>query len=682
MKNGLDMKLRIAVLCAASGLASVAFAQPANDNLSGAIGLAFPITGATGTTIDATNQGNTPGACGNSATSADAWYTVTTPTAQAVLVSTCGDTPIDTVVQIFNVGPGNTLGTLVGCDDDACQNRRSRAQFNAVAGASYFVRVATKLGTTGTFQLNVTPSTTPNPVDVIQTVGPDVTIGNLSDVYYWGVSGTTKAFSVGTDSWNIGDRQADWFDYANNLTINGQTVAKASNEHPVIGQQMYRLKDGRFEQLGISWLKHGFVSLNSNAFSNGMAIPSFASRSRVVPTAFPAAPGGQNPSTGDWLGINASDLYSGSLNGTQGAGPRFDVNPLNGRYTHPFTALAGTVAATIGRRLQVPVADLGDTSARYFVDAVYITSDDMPWGNGRNNYAARELNASTTNATVIGQSAVTFAGGTARRVTALELWPEIDRSVRLANVDVMEQAVQVRDYTTNPFTLRSKDLFGRFQVASKVTDNGNGTWTYEYAAMNLNSHRSSDGFSVRLPANAIVTNGAFRSVPYHSSERIDNSPYTVTSTDGRVGFATNMSYSLTQAFAGVGTVNMDPNTLRWGALQNYRFVANVPPVVGTAKLDLWRGAPDATGYQSGVVAVNQILVPSACTADIAGPGPSATPDGELTADDVIYFLNNFTANNLTVADVSGPGLSPDADNELTADDIIRFINSFISNCAS
>jgi hypothetical protein len=676
-------KLQVSALIAASGLASVAIAQPANDNLAGAVGLAFPITGVTGTTLLATNQGNTAGACGNSATSADVWFQVTVPTAQSVVVSTCGETPVDTVVQVFNVGAGNTLGAQVACDDDACQNRRSRATFNAVAGASYFVRVATKLGTTGDFQLNVTPSTTPNPVDVIQTVGPDVTIGNLSDVYYWGASGSTKAFSVGTDSWNIGDRQADWFDYATTLVINGQNVPKGSNEHPVIGQQMYRLKDGKFEQIGISWLKHGFTSLNSNSFSNGMAVPSFASRGRVLPTVYPDTTPSQNPnpSSGDWLGVNASDLYSASLNGTQSAGPRWDVNPLTGQYTHPFTALVAPAAGTIGRRLQVPIADLGDTSARYFVDAVYITSDDMPWGNGRNNYASRELNANTTNAVSVGSSAVTFAGGTARRMTALELWPEIDRSVRLANVDVFEQTVQVRDYTTNPFTLRSKDLFGRFQVASKVTDVGGGQWSYEYAVMNLQSHRSSDGFSVRLPANAGVTGTGFRSAPYHSSERIDNTPWMISAADGRVGFNVNMSFPPTETFSGIGEVTMAPNALRWGALHNYRFVTTVPPVVGTAKLDLWRSpASPSSGFQGSVVAVNGIWVPQACLADIAGPGPISTPDGELTADDIILFLNAFTANNLTVADVSGPGLAPEADNELTADDIIRFVNSFVGNC--
>jgi hypothetical protein len=675
-------RVSCAALLQAAGLASVALAQPGNDALSGASLMAFPTTGLLGTTIGASNEGNITSACGTSQASADVWYLVTVPTAQTVVASTCGvATDSDTVIQVFNVGAGNTLGTQVACDDESCQNRKSRTQFSATAGTSYFIRVATRLATTGNFQLNVTPSTTPNPVDIEQTVGPDVTIGNISDVYYWGVSGTTKAFSVGTDSWNVGNQQADWFDYNTRLTINGNVVDKRSNEHPVIGQQMYRLKDGKFEQIGMSWLKHGFVSTNSAAFQGGLAVPSFTNRVRQTPTLWNAVAGFQQPGTGDWLGINCSDLYGGSLNGTQGAGPRYDVNPVTGAYTHPFTSLVPAAPATIGRRLQVPIADLANANARYFVDAVYITSDDMPWGNGANNYAARELVAANTNTTTVGSAGLPLAGGTARRKTALELWPEIDRSVKLAQVAVHEQTVNIRDYSTNPFTVRSRDLMGNFQVASKVTDLGNGTWSYEYAVMNLNSHRSTDGLVFRLPLNAVVSDEAYRAVPYHSGERIDNTPWISSKVNGKLSFDTNMTYPLTANFGGSLTnVAMDPNTIRWGGMANIRFIASVAPVTGYTKMSLWRAPTDATGYQGNVVAVNGILVPGFCVADLAGPGQVAGPDGEFTADDIIFFVNAFFGNDLVMADIAGAGQSETPDNQLTADDIIVFVNKFFAQC--
>ncbi|MFN7375200.1 MAG: GC-type dockerin domain-anchored protein [bacterium] len=69
-----------------------------------------------------------------------------------------------------------------------------------------------------------------------------------------------------------------------------------------------------------------------------------------------------------------------------------------------------------------------------------------------------------------------------------------------------------------------------------------------------------------------------------------------------------------------------------------------------------------------------------CTAsDVAGPGQSVGPDAELTADDIIVFLNWFFAGDFR-ADVSGPGQSTQPDYDFTADDIIVFLNRFFAGC--
>ena len=66
--------------------------------------------------------------------------------------------------------------------------------------------------------------------------------------------------------------------------------------------------------------------------------------------------------------------------------------------------------------------------------------------------------------------------------------------------------------------------------------------------------------------------------------------------------------------------------------------------------------------------------------NIAGPGQSTTPDEELTADDIIVFLNRFFAGDL-LSDISGPGQNTEEiDGELTADDIIVFLNRFFAGC--
>ena len=87
----------------------------------------------------------------------------------------------------------------------------------------------------------------PEDTDCSTPTGPDVIVGDLYDVTDYGSVGGIAAFSVGTISCNIGDQTLSW--------ISG------NNQHPTIAQALYRIKDGRIEQLGQSWLKHGFFAL-------------------------------------------------------------------------------------------------------------------------------------------------------------------------------------------------------------------------------------------------------------------------------------------------------------------------------------------------------------------------------------------------------------------------------------
>ena len=90
---------------------------------------------------------------------------------------------------------------------------------------------------------------------------PDVLIGDLHEVTRHGQIGDITAFSVGTYACNIGTCWLNWI--------------PDSNEHPVIGVNLYRLKDAKFEQIGMSWLKHGFYALSNELCDTGYSrIPS------------------------------------------------------------------------------------------------------------------------------------------------------------------------------------------------------------------------------------------------------------------------------------------------------------------------------------------------------------------------------------------------------------------------
>jgi len=98
--------------------------------------------------------------------------------------------------------------------------------------------------------------------EVGTTPGPDVIVGNISDMAQFGGTVNGKVgVAVGTDSCNAGTVDLDWF-------------ALPNNDHPVIPQNLYRMSGGagnsdRFEQIGQSWLKHAFTAASSNTCGFG-----------------------------------------------------------------------------------------------------------------------------------------------------------------------------------------------------------------------------------------------------------------------------------------------------------------------------------------------------------------------------------------------------------------------------
>lgn len=70
----------------------------------------------------------------------------------------------------------------------------------------------------------------------------------------------------------------------------------------------------------------------------------------------------------------------------------------------------------------------------------------------------------------------------------------------------------------------------------------------------------------------------------------------------------------------------------------------------------------------------------ACPADVAGLGGSAGGDGQLTPDDLVYFLQQFFNNNLAVCDIAILGGNPGSDGQITPDDLVYFLSLFFSNC--
>ncbi len=556
-------------------------------------------------TVSGTTAGATPDGGGCFASSPDVWYKFTSPGFGRLVFETCGFSQgIDTVLALYSGCPGDAA-TLLACSDDNC-DFDARLTISAVPGTTYYLRVSSANAAGGAFKLAASMG------DFYPAShGADVIVGELNGVVAVGNLGTVRAYAVGTTSCNVGDVPLNWID--------------DQPEHPVIGQNMYRLKDGKFEQIGMSWLKHGFTALAENTCG-----------ACIIP-----------PQLGRQLGVHCSDPYTAGLNAVQsGLGPRSHVNATQGTYPYPFwTPHAGyivppAVGDNIARRLQVLNADAllaQNPGARYWVEGQYVTHDDAQAGNALNNASYREVSLFPQ---------TTFLGPTVQMKPAIYAWKDADPLVDVQVVDTQENG-----------------LPARFLVASRATPNANGTWTYVYAVQNFNSDRSASAFRVARGL-ASTTSPTFRDVFYHSGEVYDGTDWAFDATGADAAWACTQSFSQ----------NPNANALRWGTMATFSFVANQPPAWKRAALDLFK-----PGDNAALSLVTQGPRGSLCPSDLDNGNGNGTSDGGVTIDDLLYFLDRYFAGSLE-ADLDDGAGTGTRDSGVTIDDLVYFLDRFASGC--
>ncbi|MFO0830741.1 MAG: hypothetical protein U0637_02745 [Phycisphaerales bacterium] len=398
--------------------------------------------------------------------------------------------------------------------------------------------------------------------------GPDVIVGDITGPTNYTVTGTgatqLEALSLGTTSCNIGNAPLSW-------------IATTSNQHPVIGGTLYKYKvvngAGRFEQIGISWLKHGFAALQGNVCCTNCTA-----------------------TAGTTLGVGCSDPYTSSRNGTQsGLGPRGAVNASSGFY--PTGTPSRPTGGNAGR-LEVLNTDLEASSAtvRYFGECQYVTPDDATTNGGANN----NNNASNKEISVSGASGAWnfgFIGATNRAMSAIRQWANMESGVTLTTVDVAGD--------------------GLYIVGSKATDLGGGQWHYEYAVYNMNSYRCGGSLAIPVPAGVTVSNVGFHGVSHRYNDGEIVAPALLaTQAPSSAAWATTQTGGTLTFACDPYTTSIHANAIRWGTMYNFRFDANVPPAAagGSVTVGLWRaGTPgDFTAAAA---------VPSCGT----GPGFSGQP---------------------------------------------------------
>jgi hypothetical protein len=361
-------------------------------------------------------------------------------------------------------------------------------------------------------------------------VPSDLTFCELHSLSQFGRDGNAVGLAAATTSWNIGSQKLDWW-------------AEPDWRHPYIVQNLYRIKDDRFEQIGQSWVKHGFFALSDSQCDTQCS----------------------ESTDGTSLAPGCTDTYGASTNAAQGSlRPRFEIDPWDGIWTD--TGALPPVHNSVDHRLQVDDADLDPTrndNATYFLEGYYVHYQDI-----------EVMNSASWKPTTVSGS----PGGIWRFVMSL---PGVRPNIGFALDAWTGARKSVLAETSPPVKFSSND--GRSLLAAKATQLGSGRWRYVYALLNVDMDRQVASFEIALTANTNITDVAFHA-PLHNGEAI-NAP-------GGIAITNDPWTAATGPTAVTWTTSTNP--LRWGSVYTYSFVADRPPSNVTVTVKPFRGKGAAT----------------------------------------------------------------------------------------
>jgi len=278
----------------------------------------------------------------------------------------------------------------------------------------------------------------------------DVKLGLMQGITALGHVGTfgsgRAGLSMSTTSCNLGASQVTW-------------LAAMNENHPGIAMQLYRQNGLRFEQVGVSWIKHGFFAL-----ANSQCTP---------------CQGGS--AQGKFLGIGCSDTYGTSNNGDRmWLGPRNEWDVFTAHWTclgSYFDGLpadcvrseSGAGLGAVEHRLEAFDADLNNADSQYFYEAMYMVRQDEDLSN---NIGSRRCTM------VPNGSSTSWIFATPTTDNALLAGPAINRYGEMRTQAGLGPAD------------------GDVVLAVQTADLGGGLWRYEYALFNWNLDRQVRAFSV------------------------------------------------------------------------------------------------------------------------------------------------------------------------------------------
>ncbi len=373
--------------------------------------------------------------------------------------------------------------------------------------------------------------------------GPDVTAVHLTDVMNYtsgGSVGGYRAYALGASTCNAGTEPLEW---------DGDT-------HPVFAQNLYRLAGGSFQQIGMSWLKHGFAA--------------FPEADPACGDCQPCADRGTGKCGN--LPPGCVDVYTAELNGHRPLGMRSEVDPTTGEFPYPWTfvCIDGRTLefceTQLEERIRVLETDLDpalNAGGLYWMEGQYVAPDDAVEGNGLNNASYRRAIVGPMPTLDI---ALTGEEPTMRELSAVHAWQAEDAGVELVVADV-PNSVPVQ----------------RFEAARRIRPIAGGLYHAEVTLRNLNSARAGRALEVQFSRGGAIRNVGFHDVDRHSGEFDPDSGLPYLTTDWTVTVDGDSVRWETDPF----DTTPNANALRWATMYTFWFDSDRPPGEATYRLELF-----------------------------------------------------------------------------------------------
>ncbi|MCB1583735.1 MAG: hypothetical protein R3E90_03570 [Marinicella sp.] len=316
---------------------------------------------------------------------------------------------------------------------------------------------------------------------------------------------------------NVGgldDADVAWY-----TKFSGTFAPYGNAQHPFLVWNMYREIDGRFEQIGVSGVKHAFLTINSSCTVN-------CGNSHIL-----------------WPGCE--DVYGTGNNDSGGAlGPREEIEAFKGTWVESpsFFDQDGNGSqdnssnSTDENRMVVDTGNLGTPDTTYYISAWYVIRDDINIFNtmGYKQYA--------TSVDVNGNAQLS-------QLSNLQTGPASDQYVTPDTFDLNAGTASQR-------ILRAGE--GHLTVAVKAVDLGGGLYRYNYMIENHDYDPQIQTISVPLHDTSTMTDFMFV-----DTDEFANNTWTVTRANNMLTL---------QAPAG--------NEIDWGILYSFSFTVNAAPVAG------------------------------------------------------------------------------------------------------